>query len=229
MIVSCPSNHRPRFITIQIFMSEILTPQERLEKIVDTAYEILCGKVASGSISIDNEAALQLQLSVILEHLGRLYEFDKNDHFNIFLERAITLKSPTLKSPKRNARCDIMLELQNTKGGDNAQIAIELKFLKKRMSGETITTNRFNVIRDINNLEQYKQASVITDIPGCEIVYTNNKNHTTAGSIIGNEAQIHGPHTHTKNGKKESVTLNDSYTCNWDEYNDKHFFLKIKV
>lgn len=210
-------------------MSEILTPQERLERIVDTAYEILCGKVASGSITIENEAAFQLQISVILEQLGRLYELNENGHFNIFLEKAITLNRPTLKSPKGNARCDIMLELQSTKGGDNAQIAIELKFLKKRMSGETITTNRFNVICDINNLEQYKQVSVITSIPGYEIVYTNNKNHTTGNSIIGNKAILHGPHTHTANGKQKSVTLNGSYQCNWDEYNNTHFFLKIKV
>ena len=195
-------------------MSKILTSQERLEKIVDTAYEILCGKVASGSITIENEAALQLQLSVILEQLGRLYELDENDHFNIFLEKAITLNSPTPKSLKGSARCDIQLELRNTETEDNAQIVIELKFLKKRMSGETITTNRFSVISDINNLEQYKRVSKITDIPGYEIVYTNNKNHTTASSIIGNKAQLHGPHTHTKNGKKESVTLSKSYTCN---------------
>ena len=100
-------------------MNKTPTPQERLEKIVDTAYEILCGKVASGSITIENEAALQLQFSVILEQLGRLYELALDDRFSISLEEVVILSQKTTKSP-RDARCDIVLKLQN------ALIAIEL-------------------------------------------------------------------------------------------------------
>lgn len=130
-------------------MNKTPTPQERLEKIVDTAYEILCGKVASGSITIENEAALQLQLSVILEQLGRLYELASEDRFSISLEEVVILSQKTTKSP-RDARCDIVLKLQN------ALIAIELKcFIPKKDTNEPVTDNRFKVLYDIENLEQY--------------------------------------------------------------------------
>lgn len=200
-------------------MNKIPTAQERLDRIVDTAYEILCGKVASGSISIDNEAALQLQLSVILEQLGRLYELAPTDRFSISLEKVINnLSQKTTKSPNGKARCDIMLQLQD------AQIAIELKcFIPDGNTTEPVTENRFKVLCDIENLEQYRKDYGFT---GYEIVYTNNKNHTNSKSI-GENGIAKGVHTINKNQK--SVMLKAFYQCKWDEYSDTHFFLKIKV
>ena len=200
-------------------MSEILTPQERLERIVDTAYEILCGKVASGSITIENEAAFQLQLSVILEQLGRLYELAPNDRFSISLEKVVdNLSQKTTKSTNGKARCDIVLQLQN------AQTAIELKcFIPDGNTTEPVTENRFKVLCDIENLEQYKKDHGFT---GYEIVYTNNKNHPSS-KAIGENGIAKGVHTINKNQK--SVTLKATYQCNWNEYSNTHFFLKIKV
>ena len=60
--------------------------EERLKQIIDTSYKLLCNKIVSGNIAVDNEASLQMQLGVLLKQIGQLYEFGKNDHFTVDLE-----------------------------------------------------------------------------------------------------------------------------------------------
>ena len=107
----------------------------------------------SKSISISNEASFQLQFGVILKQIGQLYEFDEKDRFYIQLEDVQTI-DVTQKSKHGRARCDIMLSLKN--GKDEFSVAIELKYFKKA-EGETITDNRFRILCDIENLENYKK------------------------------------------------------------------------
>ena len=109
--------------------------QQRLDEIIRIGYHILCNKIACKSIVVDNEAALQLQYSVILKTLGQLYEFAPDDRFSIELEKKIKLDINTSKCPKGNARCDIWLTL------GEATAAVELKFFKKSQIGETSTMN----------------------------------------------------------------------------------------
>ncbi|MDE6576883.1 MAG: hypothetical protein K2K58_01765, partial [Muribaculaceae bacterium] len=61
---------------------QILSPAQRLRKIIDEGYEIFCQQVAGGVISLENEASMQLFLSNILLQLGQINEFAKDEHFS---------------------------------------------------------------------------------------------------------------------------------------------------
>ena len=76
----------------------ILSLEKRLQHIVDQSYDILCQQITKGRFTINNEASLQLQFSVILKAIGQLYEFDPKDRFVIELEKNIDLDTETCKS-----------------------------------------------------------------------------------------------------------------------------------
>ncbi|MBQ2440275.1 MAG: hypothetical protein II271_03640 [Muribaculaceae bacterium] len=201
-----------------------ITLKDRLREIVDISYRILCNKIVSKSISISNEASFQLQFGVILKQIGQLYEFDEKDRFYIQLEDVQTI-DVTQKSPHGRARCDIMLSLKN--GKDEFSVAIELKYFKKA-EGETITDNRFRILCDIENLENYKKAN--SKSVGYQIVYTDNPNYANSQSTsyikIGEGATLNAG-KHSSNGR--SVNLANSYIFKWDIYKDNNCFLKIEV
>ena len=91
-------------MTAQI-QSYLSTPpiEERLKQIIDLSYKLLCHKVVAESITVHNEASLQMQLGIILKQIGQLYEFDKNDRFTVELEAWIKIPS-TNKSANGKAR-----------------------------------------------------------------------------------------------------------------------------
>lgn len=211
---------------------KIQSLQERLAEIVNVSYGVLCNKIVAGGIFVENEAAFQLQFSVILKTIGQLYEYANSDRFSIELEKVVQLTHPTAKSQKKNARCDIWLSLFD--GMNCACAAIELKYFKKT-NGETITTNRFALLKDLENLEQYKLEE---NIQAFEIVYTNNPNYanplTSSYLNIGNGQKIKAGEEIISNGCR--LKLNNDYLFEWDEYMFEgkrkvggHYFLNIKV
>lgn len=183
--------------------------QQRLDEIIRIGYHILCNKIACKSIVVDNEAALQLQYSVILKTLGQLYEFAPDDRFSIELEKKIKLDINTSKCPKGNARCDIWLTL------GEATAAVELKFFKKSQIGETSTMNRFNFLCDIENLEHYREK--YESLQGYAVLFTNNSNYcdpnTTSYINIGEGVTLQDKDIES-NGKH--VYLKNDYTFHWD-------------
>lgn len=197
----------------------------RIEEIVNTAYRILCHKISSGKIVIYNEASMQLHFGTILQNIGREYEFADDEHFRVILERDFTI-CPTCKSSTGNARCDILVKLES--GDKCANCGIELKYFPK-VQGETTTANRFSILMDIQNLEQYKERGV----DFCYmLVYTTNKNYpsrnSTAAIKIGEGVSISGSVT----SNKSTVNLSGHYTIHWDELfvNDKqNYFMLLKV
>ena len=195
----------------------ILSLKDRLVKIVDLSYEILCNKISNGSIVPPNEASLQMQFGVILKQVGQMFEFGKNEHFYIDFEIPKKVENSP-KSGSNSARCDILLALSNE--NDKKEAIIEIKqFLKDK--DEAVTDNRFSVILDLKNLELYKAQD--NDLLCCEIVYTDNLNYTLSGrSKIELSGTISGEMTYC--GTK--VILSNSYNANWDCYNN-HCFLKI--
>ena len=205
-------------------MNKILTLKERLTEIVDTSYRILCNKIVSRNISVPNEASLQLHFGVILKQIGQLYEFEESDRFSIQLEDVQTINI-TQKSKNGKARCDIMLSLRNNE--EDYSVAIELKHFKKA-DGETITDNRFSILCDIENLENYKKVNC--KLVGYQIIYTDNPNYANPKSTsyikIGEGATLDAG-KHESNGR--SVNLGNSYVFKWNTYIDNHCFLKIKV
>ena len=126
----------------------ILSIEDRLKQIIDISYKLLCNKIVSGGIRIDNEASLQMQLGVILKQIGQLYEFSNNDHFTVELETWQDISS-TSKSNKGRARCDIFLKFISESEAKEA--AIELKYFK-HSTNEAVTDNRFSLLLDLENL-----------------------------------------------------------------------------
>ncbi|MBQ8271800.1 MAG: hypothetical protein IJZ09_02185 [Tidjanibacter sp.] len=200
-------------------MDTMKTPQERLKEIVKISYSILCNKIAYGDIKIANEASLQMQFGVILKQVGQLYEFAGTDRFSIELE-AIQPISPTTKSSKGQARCDISLRF-SMENNDTANAIIELKHFKYDKTSEAVADNRFAIMKDIENLEHYKEKD--SQLLCYEILYTDNKNyanpHTTAGIKL---APII---TQCFTYCQQTVELKAVYEAEWSNHGNKYFMI----
>ena len=208
-------------------MKGIIPIKERLKEIVKIAYNLLCNEIAGGGIRIHNEASLQMHLGVILKQVGSLYEFTETDRFSIELETWQEIDG-TLKSKNGRARCDIYLKMENDEA--KCEVAIELKYFK-RSENEAVTDNRFSILLDLENLEQYQANN-----PGLlcyEIVYTDNVNYTKADNrskikitpkISGNDVPYVG----------RIIKLHKTYDSVWESYDNKdnsngHHFLIIDL
>lgn len=205
--------------------NEIPTLSDRLRQIVELSYTILCNKVAAGSFNVPNEASIQMQLGSIINWVGKMFEFDKHDRVVVELESPKEI-AKTSKSISGRARCDIYVTLSC--GESKAVAAIELKHLKKDPN-EAVTDNRFSVLQDLENLEQYKASE--SELLCYEIVYTENINHTLCKENcvvnIGNGAIAPQLLEYTQNRK---VKLNGTYTFLWNVYKEGegyHCFLKV--
>lgn len=216
--------------------TNILFPdyKERLKKIVDTAYFLLCNKIAGEEIVVNNEASMQLQLGVIIKTLGNLYEFSPTDHFSIKLETPEII-SPTAKS-KKGARCDIELSFfEGRQKKLRAQAFIELKYFKRPSTdsiSETTTDNRFRVLMDIENLEHYQKELWNRNSlkPLCyEIVFAENSTYCSAKGTTKYDIGegIKTKKTYSYVGK--TVTLENEYVFHWDKYSDKQHWMKIEI
>ena len=217
----------------------IPTYEERLVEIINISYKLLCNKIAGSEVGVNNEASFQHQLSLILKHIGQQFLFAKEDRFEIELEKEIPIKSATNKSPNQKPRCDIWLTMGDTNNEDSiAEAAIEIKFFKYNKDTEATTDNRYALLFDIENLEQYKRERRGTLL--CyEVLYTNNPNYTKEDTnseiklapLITQSAQR--TVAKKKNGvvysKHQKVDLDYMYVANWDNYDSKHYFLKIDL
>nr|WP_314491923.1 hypothetical protein [uncultured Chryseobacterium sp.] len=123
------------------------------EEIILTAFRLLTNKLGQGGLVASNEAAFQLEFGHILKTLGQLYEFRLTDKFYVEFENSYKLNIESVKSKSKNARVDIFLKYQTDEQLTTA--AIELKFFKKKNHREP--NNRYDVFKDIHNLELYKQ------------------------------------------------------------------------
>ena len=208
-------------------MKEVSPIKDRLKEIVQISYNFLCNKIADGNICVHNEASLQMHLGVILKQVGHLYEFSKSDRFSVELETWREIEG-TLKSKKGRARCDIQLKMENEH--ESHEVAIELKYFRRHIN-ETITDNRFSILLDLENLEQYQVNN--PDLLCFEIVYTDNENYTKIDNrskikitptISGNDAPYVG----------RTIRLRKTYDSKWDSYYSKdgeygHHFLMIDL
>ena len=217
----------------------IPTYKERLVEIINLSYRLLCNKVAGCEIVVNNEASLQHQLSLILKQIGQHFLFTPNDRFIIELEKDVLLKSPTNKSPNQKPRCDIWLKIEDVNNKDSvAEAAIEIKCFKYSKGTEATTDNRYALLFDIENLEQYKKVSE-GPLLCYEMLYTNNPNYTkedTNSEIkLAPSITQFAQRTITKKVKGElcsllqTVELDYVYVANWDHYDSQHYFLKIDL
>ena len=210
-------------------MLQIPSYQERLKDIVQYSYKILCCKIAEGEFEINNEASLQHQLSIIIKQIGQLFLFSSKESFIIELERKVTMMRPTNKSPKI-AKCDIWFTIRDD-SNIKSECAIEVKFFKYCKNTEATTDNRFSLLLDLENLEQYKRQT--NNLLCYSIVYTTNENYTKKNTssgikltptIISSFSRKLTKYVRNQNGGKKAIQqtinihLDKEYPACWDIY-----------
>ena len=126
------------------------------KEIIETSYKLLIHKLAFGGLTARNEGSFQLEFGYILKTIGELYEFRLSDRFHLEFETSIILNEVSIKSKTERARIDLLISYQDDENVTKA--AIELKFFKKNNHREP--NNRYDVFKDISNLEQYKEHDI---------------------------------------------------------------------
>lgn len=202
------------------------------EEIIETAYRLLIHKLAFGGLTAKNEAAFQLEFGYILKTLGQLYEFRIVDKFYLEFETYINLTEQSIKSKTDRARVDLLIKYQDEHSMTKA--AIELKFFKKENHREP--NNRYDVFKDISNLEIYKQHGIdlcyfilATD----HLHYVNQERYSAdTGDFDFRNNRIYKAGTilqyKTENPYDSDISLRQDYEFKWDNVNDLHY-LKLKV
>ena len=202
-------------------MCKTVSLPKRMEQIISVSYDILCNKIANGSIIVQNEASLQMQFGVILKQVGQLYEFSDQDHFKIELETLRDIEAST-KSNRGQARCDISLRLFND--SDSIGAEIELKYFKYDKTQEAVTDNRFSVLMDLENLELYKKRE--PRLMCYEFVYTDNKNYANPSTTSG--IKLAPCITQSYTYGRKTINLNACYEAEWTAYGE-HYFMKTRI
>lgn len=214
--------------------TKLLSAKERVTEIIERSCEIFQAKIVNNNIGeISNEASMQLQLGIILQQVGSLYKWGKNDRFDLILEKTFGISEATNKSPNKKARCDIYIEMKAEGEDKSCKVGIELKYFPK-CEGEATTDNRIAILEDIQNVEQYINNGKIDF--GYSYVYTTNENYarsdTKASINLGDGQKVHGGKC-----KSETVELEGTYTPQWQEYRPscansdtgKSFFLLLPI
>lgn len=202
-------------------MCKTVSLPKRMEQIISVSYDILCNKIANGSVIVQNEASLQMQFGVILKQVGQLYEFSDQDHFKIELETPRDIEAST-KSNRGQARCDISLRLFND--SDSIGAEIELKYFKYDKTQEAVTDNRFSVLMDLENLELYKKRE--PRLMCYEFVYTDNKNYANPSTTSG--IKLAPCITQSYTYGRKTINLNACYEAEWTAYGE-HYFMKTRI
>jgi len=180
---------------------------------------------------------MQLQFGSLLKSIGQLYEFSPNDHFCIELESLEDI-SQTAKSTN-GARCDIKLSFfEGRQSTAKSKAFIELKYFKHdNNTTETITSNRFSVFMDLENLERYQDEKRDADFPKpiCyEIVFAENSTYCSPKKDLKEKKLNIGEGESYNPGelieyRSKKVNLKNKYVFHWDKSADNQFWLKIKI
>lgn len=150
------------------------TQPQRMTRILDESWEILAQRIATGRVSINKEASLQLHYSSILLSYGELFCVEPQETFSIELESANGRKS-----------IDITCMLGDTRA------AIELKCFRKA-SNRACDTDMYDVWCDLERLLSYQEFAVrkficLTDNP----YYVSGAHSGHAGSVSIRDGTIH--------------------------------------
>jgi hypothetical protein len=142
------------------------TKQQRLRRALDTAWDILSQRIATGRVRINKEASLQLHYSSILLSYGELLCTDPDETFSIELESALERRS-----------------IDITCSFNDLWAAVELKCFRKH-SNRPVDSDMYDVLLDIQRLLSYPGFSVrkficLTDNPN----YVSGAHSGHAGSV----------------------------------------------
>lgn len=211
------------------------TPDDRLVRVFELAYECLSRKINGGRIRVENEASLQLQFAAILKSVGDLLEVERDEFFTIELEKPVVLADRSFgKSGSSKAKVDVYFSYSNATTKVVRSCAVEMKFFKKQNQREP--NNRYDVFADIHNLENYGH---IADL--CFMVVGTDHDHyvsqaqysaATSDFDFREGSTYVGGTTATYRTAKvygEPITLRGSYPFTWDQTVGGLHFLRVQV
>jgi hypothetical protein len=195
--------------------------KEVLEEIISLGLKLFKNKISGGTIDFNNEASMQMQLGIILNTIGKLFESKQNDTFNIELESNFFIDSYFTKSKSNKARIDIAMCFGNKEAYSTA--AIELKYFKKSNLKEP--NNRYDVFCDISNLEKYKED--FFDI-GYLLVLTDHEHYVSKEKYSDDTKDFDFRHNkryksgteliyRTEKPYGEPIILNGNYNFKWND------------
>ncbi len=185
------------------------TPSQRLTRILDESWEILSQRIATGRVTINKEASLQLHYSSILLSYGELFCVQPGETFTIELESASGRKS-----------IDITCTLGDTRA------AIELKCFRKA-SNRASDVDMYDVWHDLERLLSYQEFAIrkficLTDNP----YYVSGAHSGKAGSVTIRDGTVHKVGSKIDPGwagkwkdksRDRSLTLTKQVALEWSE------------
>ncbi|MBR2452018.1 MAG: hypothetical protein IKB37_02455, partial [Rikenellaceae bacterium] len=117
-------------------------------------------------------------------------------------------------------RCDISLRF-SMENNDTANAIIELKHFKYDKTSEAVADNRFAIMKDIENLEHYKEKD--TQLLCYEILYTNNKNYANPVTTAG--IKLAPIITQCFTYCQQTVELKAEYEAEWSNHGNNYFMM----
>lgn len=194
--------------------------ENRMQWILETAWEICVQRIASERITINKESSLQLHYAYILAQTGELACIRPGESFKIELETHHAGKN-----------IDIWCALQD------CEAAIELKCFRKA-SNRAVDIDMYDVLKDISRLESYSHVAFRRFICLTDNGYYRNGTHSGhAGSVsIGNGKKypLGLPITPTWVGKwkdtsrDKAISLNNNLEFAWRGHGKWHYlFLEV--
>ena len=208
--------------------------RNRLERIINLSYESAINKINAGSIVIENEASFQLQLSSIIKNIGDLFVYKKEEIFNIELEKPVFLEEGLsfYKSKSDKASIDIFISLENLLTKARCGCAIELKYFKK--SNHREPNNRYDVFKDLKNLETYNKNFNSIDF-GVFIIGTDHEHYVNQEknySLQTGDFDFRHGKSYIKENALEyktdkpygpSIKLDKDYKFEWEKFSSIYF------
>jgi hypothetical protein len=196
-----------------------LDKKERLNQIINFAWEILFENIVSGKLKINKESSLQLHLSKLIFDLGNIYCILPNENFEIEMETNYGNKS-----------IDIVCSLGNEKG------AIELKCFMKA-SNRAKDLDCYDALKDIERLQNFDGFKIKKFICLTDNKYypqTLQKGHgktvtLNSGTVyIANQQIIPGWAEKWKVKRDAPIVFKKDITCEWHSRENWHY-LKIDI
>ncbi len=193
--------------------------EERLRKSISFAWEVFTKKVATGLLSINKEASMQLHYSLILHQVVPLICYNKDEQVQIELEAGLNIKG-------KRREVDLILCGLNSKLNSSYKIAIEMKCYRTLTSSgrKRGATDIFmkDVYEDLFLLEEYCShanfnrgvALVMTDME--RFVNPKKKKAKCWDYDISQGTKVSNVHIKTPIGGKDvDVRLRKSYEFKW--------------
>jgi hypothetical protein len=192
-----------------------IAPEERLNFLIKTSWDIFFERVINNRITINKENSMQLHFSVILHSLGELLCLFPGEQFNIELE-----------SDYKKKNIDITCSLNGIKA------AIELKCFRVK-SNRPIDLAMYDVLKDMQRLLEYEGFNIrkfycLTD--NKKYAYDKHKGHAASVSISdGIIYRKDTPIIPSWVGKMKdkswdkAITFSRDITIRWLSKNDWHF------